>query len=562
MKQLLLLICLLASTALCAVAQGSDITLPATFVYKKASEGLAAGTYILSGTNEDGADFFLTSNFYKKTKKLLGEVLETNDGRVKVENDYLLWKIEQTNNGTYTLFSVKEKKYLTGTTGALGLEFGSKGCEWYASFTEQGNLVLRLKDEYRLLSVWKYINKESINFFDYYGEGGNSNSTLGLKVFQPTFSYISGPNTLPQDDARLCIGSAASLRLSDGTGTGLSDALLKDGSVAPSDELPTYTASVAADGTFSFKGKGGYLDYNLRETSSEVRWTITNGHICTTEDVARYLCYQDNEWKLCNEESAKTDARIYAVADEPQYAVDEDGVCTLTGGWNANRLTEFTAEGVRCLDLTKASLPATLKSFTNLPPNAVVFASSEYEDGLAKTNRIAVVCGNENVMVNVSYQFTDREPFYTDRRFKVGANQLSYRRSSMTADAWQTLSLPFPAKVENGRAFAYSGTIDGALQFEETTSIEANKGYIILPSAMGTFTAVSQEGYMECTEGSSLLKGTNETLKVGQNGAPVYLLHPTGQCFRQAAAGSTLPPFRAYFQSGNQRTIRILLKGI
>lgn len=562
MKRFLLLVSLAFSAVFCLVAQNAEISLPATFVYKKASDGLTTGIYALSGTNEKGAELFLTSNFYNKTKKLLGESFNSSGGRITVENESLLWKIELTLNGTYKLFSVKEQKYLTAKSGAMELSFDKKGTEWYASYTEQGNLILRTEENSnRQLAVAVNYNEANVSYFDNYTSMADKNVALGLKVYQPTFSYISGPNTQPKNGARLCIGSTALLRLTDGSGSPLSGALLKDGTLAPLDDLPVYTAAVGGDGTFSLRGKSGCLDYNLQETAAESLWQITNGHLCTTEGTPRYLCYQDGAWKLCDEQTAKTDAWLYAVADEPQYTIDEKGVCTLTGGWSVERIAAFTADNVRCLDLTQAALPATLKSFTALPANVPVFASSDYKDGIGQTKRIAIVCGSENEMVNVTYTLTDRQSFYTDRRFKVGANQLNYRRGDMPTDKWQTLSLPFPAKVENGRAFAYTGTSDGAMQFEETTAIEANKGYIILPSAMGTFTAASQEGYAECTESSEAFKGTCDTLNITQGYTPVYLLHPTAQCFRQAAAGSTLPPFRAYFQSASQRALRVRLNG-
>lgn len=60
MKRFLLLVSLAFSTVLCLVAQNAEISLPATFVYKKASDGLTTGIYALSGTNEKDAELFLS----------------------------------------------------------------------------------------------------------------------------------------------------------------------------------------------------------------------------------------------------------------------------------------------------------------------------------------------------------------------------------------------------------------------------------------------------------------------------------------------------------------------
>ncbi len=564
MKRLLLLISLAVSAALSAVAQNSELTLPARLIYKRVADGLSAGTYALSGTNEKGHEMFLTSNFYTDKTKLLGKALTTNDGCITVDDASLLWKIEVTEKGTYKLLSVKEQKYLKLKTEKTGLEFDSKGTEWYASFTEDGNVILRTdKESNRQLAVAFNYMKE-ISYFDNYTSSADKNVLLGLKVYQPTFSQLTGPNTSPANDSRLCLGSRSYFRQSDGSLASLSNALLRDGTLAPSDDLPIYTAVVSGNGTFALKGESGFLDYNLQETPSECLWQITNGHICTTENAVRYLCFQNNSWTVCDEETAQADAWLYAVAEEPQFTADAQGVYVLTGGWSASRLAAFTADGVRCLDLTQLVLPQNPKSFSALPANVPIFVSSEYKDYIPQAWRFAVACGNENVMTNVmQYTLTDRTPFFTDRRIKVSTSQLKYRRTDMPTDKWQTLSLPFAAKIESGRAFAYKGrNEDGTLQFEETTTVEANTGYIILPSALGIFSAESKEGYVECKEGTTEFKGTNNTLTIAQSSFPIYLLHPTEQCFRQAAAGSTLPPFRAYFQTSGARSLRIRMKGL
>ena len=83
--------------------------------------------------------------------------------------------------------------------------------------------------------------------------------------------------------------------------------------------------------------------------------------------------------------------------------------------------------------------------------------------------------------------------------------------------------------------------------------LNRGEGYIALgDSATHRILIESQAGEVQIVEAESVLKGSFRAKQIPSTTIPIYLLHPVKQQFVRAAEGSTLPPFRAYLQTGAQ----------
>lgn len=560
-KHLSFLLGLLLFCTSCPHLAASDLSgkLPATFVRVGGLDALTGeGLYVLGAIDLKGR-LVLLSTTALKAQKMKGTNL--NHGlkdELPVATDSEVWTLKRGKGNEIRLCAANGKGWLTRTAaGKLGLALRaaeSDLCTWQASEAAGGGFLLAdPAANGRSLSVASvYSATLPPHVFDNY----SSPDTPVLHVFKLPESYsdTAGPAVLPDEGAVLALTARHFVRLNGGTAQQADEAMLCNGTLAPLDGLETWTAARPDSRTFTLHdGRGNYLGYDLQATSRPSTWQVANGHICTTEEVPRFLCFDSAQaqWKVAREEDAQIPAGLASVAPAPQLTCDEAGVCRLTGGWRATDLARISLEGVRCIDLTQTALPLRAKAFEQMDAasNVPVFVKEEQTDFVPVSWKFAVSCGKTNRLMHLT-ELTDREPFYTDRDFQIEAGQLFYVRTAAESDSWQTLCLPFPFQAPAGTDVCrLTSTAGDSLHYETAGETEAGHPCLIRIHGTSSVRLESRAGSVEKTPASGEpLCGTYLPYTVGRTEDKTFLLAPGTNEFRQAAAGSQLPPFRAYLK--------------
>lgn len=351
------------------------------------------------------------------------------------------------------------------------------------------------------------------------------------------------------------------MRLASGVAATTDDALLCNGMLAPVEGLQTWTADVADDGSFTLRGEDGYLDYELGSSATAAVWEVTDGHLRTREDVARYLRYDEGleAWRLTELATEGVAAFLAEVVERPARTVDEQGVCTLTGGWTASALAEMDWDGVRCLDLTQTHLPRKALPFAGAPAtrNLPVFVNAQESAYVPSAWRFVVACGTRNELLG-EVALEDGEPVYTDRAIHVDEGAVTYGRTGCTPGRWQTICLPFDARLTAGTAYGLTSYESGELTFAEAERLTAGTGYIVLPDESGSIAAIAKGGDLQTeTVADEGLGGVFARWTVTEADGEVYFLTQGGETFRRAAARSSLPPFRAFLRQSGVSALRV-----
>ena len=540
-------------------------------VYVRVSlhEQPAEGIYAISGfddkDNGKGREVFLSSE--KVTSdRMKAEKLDVDAGsrQVTIQDAKFLWKLTYDAQGRVRLYSPAKKMYLARKeNGERGLKLVSSAdnrCLWRFELLPSGALYLydATNSERMLCAYWDATK----SVFNNYSAASNPRAKEGLTLYRSMSYAPSSVNRLPQEGQTLCLGSADEVRAKGGAPLTLTDYLLSDGSLAPTDEMALWKAEEVdlSAQSFLLHGREGYLSYALVETAERAKWMLKDGAICTLEEQPRYLCYMRDGWKVLPKDEASSLARMYMVAENPEFEMRADGVGRLSGGWTASALSEIKWDEMLCLDLTQIRLPQKHFDFKNQAlRNAPIFVAETEKQFVQSGWRFVVVCGADgNQLLDARLQLTDKMPFYTDRAFHVEQGQVVYQREQIQPDRWQTVSLPFDAKIVKGRACALTAT---DFSFSAVDVLSRGEGYIALGDSVTHLLVVeSQAGEVQAVEAEKPLKGTFLSKQISANQGPIYLLHPVKQQFVRAGEGSMLSPFRAYLQTEAQRaeSIRLL----
>lgn len=511
-----------------------------------ASVNTEGGLYALSSEKEGG-----------KINKMKSKKLEKNEaGYVIIPTGDCQWIIERVGDNGIRLRTSDGKRYLTRKgdekTDLVLVDAPSDMALWYAEVTTDAKFHLYATEKKVRQLALDQNTSGGFSFANY------STSYIGeqaIVIYQKQ-STPHGYNQKPQQGKNVCLTSPDLLqsRLNDGSASLTYDALLFDGSMARWDDLAVWSVEFIDDMSFALKGKTGYLSYRLTEDGERMGWAVDNdGWLYTMEENPRYLAFSNTTWRLVSQKSeAEASGRLVVVADEPTRRVSEQSVSALEGGWTASKLASLSFEGVKCLDLTAISLPIHSKDFVASlsSSNVPIFVRQADGEVVPRSWRFVVACGSEeNVLSDGCLEIADKQPLFTDRDIKIRVGQVVYHRTGMKEKQWQTFSLPFDADVVSGSLYQLVGEKDDVLNFEKTMQVKADEGYIGMATENGKVSFSSKAGFIRHSSNvSSELIGNVTPLVVAEANGATYMLHPTEQCFKRAAVGSRLAPFRAYLK--------------
>lgn len=537
-----------------------------TFVAHTLTDHVDEGVYALSALNDKGVECFMQSEVDKKKNyKLTSLPLEVNNGNVLIPHANMLWKVILKDD-KILLYSQSEDKYLVrkkeGTTQIALSSTPGSGTMWDYTINSHGRLQLMAGN--RMLSVG-VANDEKYYFACYASDFWNEYASQGFMLYASTAASNTGTNQMPVDNQRLGIISSRGVWTQLGEAQSIDDAILNDGTLAPTPSMMVLTAEVNSNGTFRLKGEQGYFSYSLTETESPAEWQILNGCICTTELQPRVLCWQQNHLVLSVERSEEV-ACLRSVAPQPQLQKEDNNVWKLTGGWSASALQSLPIDNtVRCLDLTAIVLPVYAESLPTQDKNIPVFINAVQP--VPPQWRFVVKCSvTGNHLVDAQLQLYDKKPFFTDRSFTIGSHQVVYERSVGSDNQWQSLSLPFLANVQAGvSAYVCSDVTSSLFECKSATIINPHQGYLIKPSTAGdvAFTSVGGEmnSNVETSLNSKPFVCNYDLMKFTQYNPSIYMLKGTDATFHHVATGSQLMPFRSYLcLPGGSSVLKLRIK--
>lgn len=539
-----------------------SVHLPVTLNRLTSASQLTDGCLIcLASTDHQGNLLLLTSQLLNN-KKMQGYQNHTQPtSQLQITQMAHLWRVFKDEEGGICLEAADGKGWLTRRkAGALGMcmkETPTDLARWELS--EGSNQLFRLSEaglrKREIMDGSSYINGKHYYYFDNYTLYDVCN--LYIYKVPEKFSDQTGNCILPDAGTRIVLTGGNFVRLTSGSALQADDLVLCNGTLAPAENLDSWLVERPTDRTFILtNAQGQHLNYNLQAGTAINDWQIKNGLLCTTEAEPRYLCFEilQKQWVLLPDKAAET-AHVLAtgmvtLAPQPQKHLDKAGCCSLSGGWSATALAQLPLEGAGCLDLTALNLPIKARSFEakEAQGNFPIFVAEQMVEYVPASWHMAIACGSTNRLI-ASTELTDRMPFYTDRPFEVKAGQLRYTRQASGKDGWQTLCLPFNAKLPaQFKASTLLKAEADSLHFAPVAELEAGKSYLIYME--------NEPLTLECQKGIVVpapinltqFQGCYHNYQVADTERNVYLLVPGANQFKQAAATSKLAPFRARLQ--------------
>lgn len=468
-----------------------------------------------------------------------------NKGKLSIKKADRVWRIRQVGEGRVALVAAVTGKTLTRKkAGSLGLTWGDGQTaltQWTLIQTGEGTFRL-LDPDATNRGIRLGQSSPTHFFFDNY----ELSDTYHLAFYHPS---EEGSADMPGDGARVALCNSGRVLAANGAGIASEAYELTDGLLAPADEVAAWQCRHTGASTFTLHSAEGYMGYDLRPTPTATDWRYAAGRIMTTEDSPRRLAYDPaiGNWVLTTPSSNLPDAGFVTLAAEPSRSLTPQGGCTLHGGWSADALAALDMGDVKYLDLTGIALPCHMRSFsTDLTTrNMPIFVTEGVTGSIPASWRFVVSVGTTNRLLRQT-ELLDGVPFYSDRPFRVREGQLTYERR-VPADAnWLTSCLPFTLSLRSGTAYHVRGVSGEAIVVSEEISLQAGMPYLLCVEPGSTLSFSSLEGDIAISPWSDeTLCGTYVGMTVGEGDSPTYMLHPTDQAFRRAAAGSRLAPFRA-----------------
>lgn len=524
---------------------------------------LKAGDYyaVLKNMNKENYELLGTHYAFKdKGCMAAGKRAEPTDkleASMTVKTAKELWQLTVNDNGRVMLRNAETGRYLgreAKNSESLTLhEVPSALCEWELRERDNGSFDLAVAGTNRVL---EYGYRSGKDVFSLYAQSRQK----GLWLYRlPThYADIEGEAAVPADGCRVALCNAGWVRSADGKALNTEHYRLTDGTLAEMPGVQGLTCERLNETDFALRDEGGrFLNYALQMGSERCIWRVVNGQVRTAEAKARFLCFdaQTKRWFVANEEVAQTTALFATVAPAAAMSVDDEGICRLSGGWDADALAALDCERVNVLDLTEAVLPRKARGFERLPTerNVPVFVR-EADGEMAKAIWPFVIgCGATNRLLT-RYELKDRGGFVTHRSFSADAGMLSYRRKGPNVASWQTVCLPFEVDNPGMQVAELTDFSNGVLSFGLVKRLKAGVAYIVYASAdlywrnaACTVVATAQSGR---------LQGCFTPWMAAEGAASAYLLLPEQNAFAMAPGGSTLPPFRAFLRADQTKGLK------
>ncbi len=257
---------------------------------------------------------------------------------------------------------------------------------------------------------------------------------------------------------------------------------------------------------------------------------------------------------------------------EPSATLRDKGLNTetmaheLTGIWNDNDFAALDNASNVAYDLTDVTMSEGT-SFDAANPNAMIIVTAEKANLVTNSKNIIVKDGSTYTSKNIEYTDNKR----VNNKLTIDANDVKYERPMKSTYA--TLSLPYDCELPAGtKAFSLSQITSDAsetvIRFEEATSIEAGKPYII-KAASATEQMKAQNTTVAFNEETISRDGVEFSANLGyQHNIPsennVYTLKANDDLRLYHMVNGTIPEFRAYFilsEEATAKPMRVVLEG-
>lgn len=527
---------------------------------------LSEDDYIICAHHEASSTLYALSTKTAGGKKQMASALAGSEPQALEGNDdALVWHISPTRSG-YALGCASGFLKVTkqeGTDVAFTSDSGESLAQWLITTTGDGHFLIAQGNERALSLNHTVLNGTAQWLFGYYKEEGATRALTLYRRYSPFMYFPDGKATLPADGSRVAI-SASNMLLAPEGALPMEPYALADGSLPCSiPAMPLICRHHEGD-AFSLQGDDGrYLNTSLTFGYEETLWRVQKGLI--TSDDGRILCYDTSRqaFSLLLPEEANgasiSSALFTSIGDKPTTKA-ANGILTLQGAWSADELANLDWQEADVLDLRALSLPVHAKPFNSRPAerNTIILTDARQTAYVPDAWSFAIACeATEHNLIRPA-TLLDRQSLRLPLNFNVPSGALTYSRTLIADDGWETICLPFSADLpSNVEALVYQGTEDGqdgSALFQATSRLHAGEAALLRYTGTGTTYELHLSSRAGHTEGavSGAFFGTYEPLVTKDTEGSIYMLDATGKNFVLTAAGSTLPPFRAAIVLGKE----------
>lgn len=565
-----------------ALFAGSDVTLPAKFKrVSNLSEINDEGIYLIGGVDLMKKCFLMSGLSSPKDKNFRGAYeIEAFNQILTVETPSCLWQIRVGSDGnSFYLRNNADDKYVNTSdkSETYLLSESSRKTKWWIENAGDSKFLIKSDTASdRKIAAYYSGQKKGTRFGNYINA-----DRPGLYIYKlvTNVAEIPGEAALPENGATVSIYADGLLAESDFKSMLNSDGfLLSDSKVAYDETLALPVCSHSSDGCFSLSmGSGLYLGHDLKPTTVENLWKISEGHIVTCEETPQMLVVRDGALSLIPDGKIGEGISFpvfMTAGTKPNLTRKDDGIVCLEGAWSARKLKEIDWTGTTGLDLSGISLPLSCGGFENYPEqtNALIFVDADDASLVPTGWPLAVACSSVgNDFIHKNNRLADGLPFYTDRDINVEQGQLTYTREAYADGYWETLCLPFDAALPSGFFAETMAASEGdTYYFQQAKSIGKDEPIIMRYVGEGQddleivdFEAVSTKCEISnnaVSTTTSVFLGTYSPIEVESISEGLFFLNSKGDTFVLADVGSNLKPFRAYLKdediSGSAKSIR------
>lgn len=547
------------------------------------------GQYLIVATVDGNSYLMKDSILSSSQKKAAGVLIDTVASTITAPPTSCIWQIKESSSG-WQLWSVDNGKTLIkasdnsdtdvnlSSTSSKAIDFDISYVDSLFQFIYSGTRGLRFSSPSQYLyfglftpstvhldlNIYKLVTRKEVIL------------SLEQSSLPSTFALYTGTSALD--------GSPDSLYLSDVSDYWLASGLATDASAL----TITHTSDgslLLSSGDTLLAGNGGswsqYGDYAVftRDSIAYV-FAVTEDSLSSIS-----LTSLDDFDELTQAALSVTSFAPAATMDIlsitgdtlacltgdsiPSYSLDSLSLLTLSGGWSYARLSDLNlTENALALFFTDAETPDTLPLLDLSETNCLIYLDSSSSVVLSD-DQTGVVRGSELLR---GWQLCDRKPFFVPQSFTTSDSVLITYSRTFSDEGWQTLFIPFePASLPLTYQTVIAVT-DEQARLNDTDSVAYRPLLCQLTSSAPetlTFTSLPQTilPTSDVSDRQSVTGGyfcgVAQTYEVTSSDI-VYALSEDsdGSSFTQAAAGSTISPFRAYLKLDSDSATKLLPTGI